>query len=85
MNYKVSTYKFSIQNKYGENFPLGNLPGNIDFLNLFNEFCQDIIINTKKFNENGRNKSLTLREPQKLLIMKDLYVGDLMLAQLVIL
>ncbi|PUB33420.1 hypothetical protein C8J95_10311 [Elizabethkingia sp. YR214] len=65
MNYKVSTYKFSIQNKNGENFPLGNLPGNIDFLNLFEEFCQDIITNTKKFNENGRDKSLTLREPQK--------------------
>lgn len=65
MNYKVSTFKFSILNKRGEKHFLANLPGNIDFQNLFDEFCTDIFSNTKKFNENGRDKSLTLREPHK--------------------
>lgn len=65
MNYKVSTFKFSIKNNNGENHFLGNLPGNLDFFDVFEEFCQDIISNTKKFNENGKDKSLTLREPPK--------------------
>ncbi|MGK6343878.1 hypothetical protein ACMGDK_16785 [Chryseobacterium sp. DT-3] len=65
MNYKVSTFKFSILNRRGEKHFLANLPGNIDFQDLFDEFCEDIFSNTKKFNENGKDKSLTLREPHK--------------------
>lgn len=65
MNYKVSTFKFSILNKNGEKHFLTNLPGNIDFQDLFEEFCEDILANTRKFNENGKDKSLTLREPHK--------------------
>jgi hypothetical protein len=65
MNYKVSTFKFSILNKNGEKHFLANLPGNIDFQDLFDEFCQEIFSNPKKFNENGKDKSLTLREPHK--------------------
>lgn len=65
MNYKVSTFRFSILNKRGEKHFLANLPGNIDSQDLFDEFCQDIFSNTKKFNENGKDKSLTLREPHR--------------------
>lgn len=65
MNYKVSTFKFSLSNNRGEKHYLANLPGNIDFQDLFDEFCADIFSNTKKFNENGKDKSLTLREPHK--------------------
>ena len=65
MNYKVSTFKFSILNKNGEKYFLANLPGNIDFQELFEDFCQDILSKTRKFNENGKDKSLTLREPHK--------------------
>lgn len=62
MNYKVSTFKFSLTNNKGEKHFLANLPGNIDFQDLFDEFCKDIFSNIKKFNENGKDKSLTLRE-----------------------
>ncbi|MFS4431537.1 hypothetical protein [Chryseobacterium sp. S90] len=65
MNYKVSTFKFSILNKNGEKHFLANLPGNIDFQDLFDEFCKEIFSNPKKFNENGKDKSLTLREPHR--------------------
>ena len=54
MNYKVSTFKFSILNKNGEKYFLANLPGNIDFQELFEDFCQDILSETRKFNENGK-------------------------------
>lgn len=62
MNYKVSTFKFSLTNSKGEKQFLANLPGNIDFQDLFDDFCKDIFSNIKKFNENGKDKSLTLRE-----------------------
>ena len=66
MNYKVSTFKFSIENGKGEEEFLANLPTNIDFQQLCDEFCIDILSNTKKFSENGKNKSLTLREPHRI-------------------
>lgn len=66
MNYKVSIFKFSVSNKNGEKHFLANLPGNIDFQDLFEEFCEDIFSNIKNFNEQGKDKSLTLKEPHKI-------------------
>lgn len=66
MNYKVSTFKFFVSNRSGEKHFLANLPGNIDFQNLFEEFCEDIFSNIKNFNEKGKDKSLTLKEPHKI-------------------
>jgi hypothetical protein len=66
MNYKVSTFKFFVSNRNGEKHFLANLPGNLDFQDLFEEFCKDIFSNTKRFNENGKDKSFTLRSPHKI-------------------
>lgn len=63
MNYKVSTFKFFVSNRSGEKHFLANLPGNLDFQDLFEEFCKDIFSNIKNFNEKGKDKSLTLKEP----------------------
>jgi len=63
MNYKVSTFKFFVSNRSGEKHFLANLPGNLDFQDLFEEFCEDIFSNIKNFNEKGKDKSLTLKEP----------------------
>lgn len=66
MNYKVSTFKFFVSNRNGEKHFLANLPGNLDFQDLFEEFCEDIFSNIKNFNEKGKDKSLTLKEPHKI-------------------
>lgn len=66
MNYKVSTFKFFVSNKNGEKHFLASLPGNLDFQDLFEEFCKDIFLHTKRFNENGKDKSFTLRNPHKI-------------------
>lgn len=65
MNYKVSTFKFFVSNRSGEKHFLANLPGDLDFQDLFEEFCEDIFSNIKNFNEKGKDKSLTLKEPHK--------------------
>lgn len=66
MNYKVSTFKFFVSNRNREKHFLANLPGNLDFQDLFEEFCEDIFSNIKNFNEKGKDKSLTLKEPHKI-------------------